>query len=134
METKPKVKGAAPAGAVQEVSDETFVAEVIEAGAPVLVDFWAQWCGPCKFMGPIFAKVAPDYEGRVKFAKLDVDANVEVPGALKVSSIPTFALFLGNVVVAAGVGAMREPDLRRWIDEALTRVPAAEAAAAQPAG
>ncbi len=134
METKPKDKGAAAGSAVQEVSDETFMAEVVEAGTPVLVDFWAQWCGPCKFMGPIFAKVAPDYEGRVKFAKLDVDANYEVPGALQVRSIPTFALFSGNTVVAAGVGAMREPDLRHWIDEALTRVPAAEAAAAQPAG
>jgi thioredoxin 1 len=121
-----------PAGQspIVEVSDESFVAEVLDAGLPVLVDFMAQWCGPCKMMGPIFAEVAVEYAGRVKFVKVDVDASPQVAGALQISSIPTFALFAGNQAVAAGVGAMRAADLRRWIDEALTRIPAPDAESA----
>ncbi len=122
--------GPAAQSPIVEVSDETFVAEVLDAELPVLVDFMAQWCGPCKMMGPIFAEAAVEYVGRVKFVKVDVDACPQVAGALQIRSIPTFALFAGNQAVAAGVGAMRAADLRRWIDEALTRVPAQDAASA----
>ena len=110
-------------GPVPEVNDETFVAAVLEAGLPVLVDFKAQWCGPCKFMGPIFAQLAPEYASRLKFVKVDVDASPAVANALHIQSIPTFALFNGRKMVATGVGAMPAADLRRWIEAALARVP-----------
>ena len=109
-------------GQVNVVGDDNFVEEVLDIGAPVLVDFMAQWCGPCKFMGPVFAELAPEYTGRVRFAKLDVDEAPGVAGALRVQSIPTFMLFSGRTVYAAGVGAMPPDDLRRWIDEGLTRI------------
>lgn len=109
-------------GKIHIITDEDFITEVLETGTPVLVDFWAQWCGPCKLMGPIFAEVAPEYEGKVKFAKLDVDENPLVAGSLQIQSIPTFMLISGRTVYAQGVGAMRPNDLRRWIDEGLAHV------------
>lgn len=123
MSTLPNEAQLTITDSVVGVSDATFGAEVLEAGMPVLVDFMAQWCGPCRFMGPIFTEVAPAYAGRVKFVKVDVDASPEVAAALGITSIPTFALFSGNTVVAAGMGAMRAEKLRRWIDLALDRVP-----------
>lgn len=131
METKTKLAPTRSAadGKVHIVTDENFTTDVLEAGVPVLVDFWAQWCGPCKFMGPIFTEVAPNYEGKVKFAKLDVDANPDIAGALRIESIPTFMLISGRTVYAQGAGAMRPDDLRRWIDEGLTHMSNAEASA-----
>src|SRR5829696_9242725 len=104
-------------GSVVVVSDDTFVTEVLSADTPVLVDFMATWCGPCKIMGPVFASMAPEYSGRVKFAKVDVDENPDIAGLLGIESIPTFVLFSRNVPVAAGVGAMPPDDLREWIEE-----------------
>ncbi|MDQ6694111.1 MAG: thioredoxin [Chloroflexota bacterium] len=120
-------------GKVHIVTDENFTTEVLEANIPVLVDFWAQWCGPCKFMGPIFTEVAPQYSGRVKFAKLDVDENPDIAGALRIASIPTFMLISGRTVYAQGAGAMRPDDLRQWIDEGLRHMNDAEASVQQPA-
>jgi thioredoxin len=104
------------------LSDATFVPEVIEADIPVLVDFMAQWCGPCKRMGPVFADLAPEYSGTVKFAKLDVDANPEVAGALSIESIPTFMLIYRRTILAMGVGAMPPQALRDWLAEGLARM------------
>ncbi len=109
-------------GKIHIVTDEDFIPEVLETGTPVLVDFWAQWCGPCKIMGPIFAEVAPDYEGKVKFAKLDVDESPGVAGALRIESIPTFMLISGRTVYAQGVGSMPADHLRQWIDEGLAHM------------
>lgn len=119
-------------GQIHSVTDEDFIAEVLETGTPVLVDFWAQWCGPCKFMGPIFAEVAPEYAGKVKFAKLDVDENPLVAGSLQIQSIPTFMLISGRTVYAQGVGAMRPNDLRQWIDEGLAHMESVLSKAATP--
>jgi thioredoxin 1 len=119
MESINKMNGKTQEGQVVALSDDTFINEVLEAETPVLVDFMAQWCGPCKYMGPVFAELAPEYTGKVKFAKLDVDESPGVAGALQVQSIPTFMLFSGNTLVAAGAGAMRPHDLRSWIDRGL---------------
>lgn len=125
-------------GPVMLLSDDTFVNEVLEADMPVLVDFKAEWCGPCKFMAPIFTGMAPEYKDRVKFAKLDVDESPGVAGALQIESIPTLMLFYKNNLLNIGVGAMRQPDLEKWIEEGLERmsqIPAedeAESEASEP--
>jgi thioredoxin 1 len=125
-----KVTGAN--GQVNVLTDETFIQEVIEAGEPVLVDFYADWCGPCKMMSPIVAELAPHYEGKLKFAKLNTDENPGVSSALQIQSIPTFMIFKGNTVYAMVPGAMRPHDFQSWIDEGLTHIEehAAELAAA----
>ena len=109
-------------GTVQALTDDTFVAEVIEQGDPILVDFYADWCGPCKMMSPIVAELAPQYEGKLRFGKLNTDDNPGVSSALQIQSIPTFMIFKGNTVYAMVPGAMRAPDFRSWIDEGLARI------------
>lgn len=121
-------------GKVTLVTDETFAAEVIEAELPVLVDFKADWCGPCKRMAPVFAQLAEEYDGKLKFAQVDVDESPGVANAAQVRSIPTFALLKGNVMVATGVGAMPPAQMRDWIEQALARIPAAQLQAITPAG
>jgi thioredoxin 1 len=122
-------------GQVNVLTDETFVQEVIESGEPVLVDFYADWCGPCKMMSPIVAQLAPHYEGKLKFAKLNTDENPGVSSALQIQSIPTFMIFKGNTVYAMVPGAMRPHDFQSWIDEGLNHMEehAAELAAAETA-
>jgi thioredoxin 1 len=125
-------------GTVHMLTDDTFVAEVIEQGEPILVDFYADWCGPCKMMSPIVAELAPQYEGKLRFGKLNTDDNPGVSSALQIQSIPTFMIFKGNTVYAMVPGAMRAHDFRSWIDEGLARIEehAAELAAeatAEPA-
>ena len=128
-------QSAAAHGPVGVVTDENFIQEVIESGEPVVVDFYADWCGPCKMMSPIVAELAPQYEGKVRFVKLDTDANPGVSSALQIQSIPTFMMFKGNTVYAMVPGAMRAPDFQSWIDEGLARIEehAAELAAEQTA-
>jgi thioredoxin 1 len=105
-----------------ELYDATFAKEVLEAETPVLIDFMAEWCGPCKVMAPIFAQLAPEYSGRVKFAKLDADYNPDTVGTLGVTNLPTFMLLYRDTVLASGIGTMRPAALRSWIDQALTRM------------
>jgi thioredoxin 1 len=123
-------------GQVHALTDDTFIQEVIEPGEPVLVDFYADWCGPCKMMSPIVAQLAPEYEGKLKFGKLNTDENPGVSSALQIQSIPTFMIFKGNTVYAVVPGAMRQHDFQSWIDEGLARIEehAAELAAAEAAG
>jgi thioredoxin 1 len=114
-------------GKINVVTDEDFIAEVLEADSPVLVDFWAPWCGPCKHMGPVFAQLAPEFEGKVKFAKLDVDENPGVAGALNIGSIPTFMLIRGRTVYAEQAGALHPDHLRAWINAGLEHMASAQA-------
>ena len=102
-----------------EVTDATFEAEVIRADTPVLVDFWADWCAPCKMIAPIVEELAQEYDGRVKFGKVDVDSNPIVAGNYGIRGIPTLLIFDGGSPVAQVVGAVPKATLKSRIDEAI---------------
>lgn len=101
------------------VTDANFEAEVLKAGGPVLVDFWAPWCGPCRAVGPVIEKVAEQYEGRVKVAKMNVDENQVTSQTYGIRSIPTIALFQGGAVVDGVLGAAPLPFFTEMLDKHL---------------
>ena len=104
---------------VKHVTDASFDADVLKAGVPVLVDYWAEWCGPCKMIAPILDEVAKDYAGRVTVAKLDVDANPGTPAKYGIRGIPTLILFKGGQVAAQKVGALSKTQLTAFLDSQL---------------
>ena len=101
------------------VTDATFKEEVLDARIPVLVDFWATWCSPCKMIAPIVEELAGEYEGRVKVAKFDVDANPVIPGEFGVMSIPTLLLFRGGKAERRMVGYRPKASLKSELDALL---------------
>lgn len=100
-------------------TDSSFKAEVIDADTPVLIDFWAAWCSPCKMIAPIVEDLASEYEGRVKVGKLDVDANPSTPGMFGVMSIPTLMVFQGGRAVERIVGYQPKAALKARLDAVL---------------
>ena len=103
--------------ATKKVTDETFEAEVVQSDIPVVVDFWAEWCGPCKQIGPSLEELSEEYDGKVKIVKVNVDDNPISPGKLGVRGIPALFLFKNGEMVATKTGASPKSDLQSWIDE-----------------
>jgi thioredoxin 1 len=101
---------------IQHVTDDTFDPEVLKADTPVLVDYWAEWCGPCKSIAPILDEVAKEYAGRLKIAKINVDQNQVVPAKFAVRGIPTLMLFKNGAVEATRVGALSKSQLTAFLD------------------
>lgn len=104
---------------VLHISDSDFDEKVIRSATPVLVDFWAEWCGPCRIIGPVLEDLAPEYKGRLAIAKINVDDNRETATRYGVSGIPTLILFKEGEAVDRQVGALPKPKLKEWIDRKL---------------
>lgn len=98
------------------VSDASFDKDVLQSGQPVLVDFWAEWCGPCRAIAPVLEEVAIAYKGKVKVAKVNVDENTDVPAKYGIRGIPSLLLFKDGQVVATKVGALSKSQLTAFID------------------
>lgn len=102
--------------ATKAVTDSSFQADVIDADTPVLVDFWAEWCGPCKMIGPALEEIADELAGKVVIAKHNIDENPDTPGKFGVRGIPTMILFKNGAPVATKVGAAPKSQLKSWIE------------------
>ena len=104
---------------IVHVTDDNFENEVLQSAQPVLVDYWAEWCGPCKMIAPVLDEISSEYDGRVKIAKLNIDDNPNTPPRYGIRGIPTLMLFKGGEVEATKVGAVSKSQLTAFIDSNL---------------
>ena len=104
---------------IKHVSDASFEGDVLQSELPVLVDYWAEWCGPCKMIAPILDEVSADYQGKLQVAKMNVDDNRDVPAKFGIRGIPTLMLFKNGQLAATKVGAMSKSQLITFIDQQL---------------
>lgn len=104
---------------IKHVTDATFEADVLQAAQPILVDYWAEWCGPCKMIAPILDDLSSFYQGKLQIAKMNVDENREIPAKFGIRGIPTLMLFKDGQLAATKVGAMSKAQLTAFIDQQL---------------
>ena len=105
--------------ATKQVTDNSFHADVISADKPVLVDFWAEWCGPCKMIGPSLEEISDELGEQASIVKLNIDENPDAPGKYGVRGIPTMMLFKGGQVAATKIGALPKSKLKEWVESVL---------------
>ena len=101
----------------KQITDDSFDADVLGASEPVLVDFWAEWCGPCKQIAPALEELASELDGKVTVAKLNIDDNPAMPGKYGVRGIPTLMLFKNGEVAATKIGALPKSKLKEWLEQ-----------------
>jgi thioredoxin 1 len=104
---------------IKHISDSSFEIDVLKSDKPVLVDYWAEWCGPCKMIAPILDEVSAAYQGKLQVAKMNVDENRDIPAKFGIRGIPTLMLFKGGELAATKVGAMSKAQLTAFIDQQL---------------
>ena len=104
---------------IKHISDSTFESDVLKAGKPVLVDYWAEWCGPCKMIAPILDEVSETYKDKLQIAKMNVDENREIPAKFGIRGIPTLMLFKDGQLAATKVGALSKAQLTAFLDQQL---------------